>query len=200
MKIFKYVFLLGIVALLFSCSADNDVLTETEAADASIELSETPIETADGLDQENSRHSNINNWKFPLYRYNNGVDHFYTTDFNELGNGGSGYTYEGIAARVFLAPGTGRVPLYRYNNPTIQNHYYTIDFNEYGNGSNGYTYEGIECYVHATTASDPNRKAFVKLYHPTLQNHFYTISAAEAHIAGNNGYQLQSVACFVYAP
>nr|WP_231503762.1 hypothetical protein [Paenibacillus sp. 1-18] len=36
----------------------------------------------------------------PLYRYYNGTDHFYTTDFNELGNGRSGYSLEGIAGYI----------------------------------------------------------------------------------------------------
>jgi len=38
----------------------------------------------------------------PIYRYYNGGngDHFYTTDFNELGGGKSGYNLENIACYV----------------------------------------------------------------------------------------------------
>ena len=38
----------------------------------------------------------------PLYRYFSAIsgDHFYTTDWNDLGNSKSGYTFERVAAYV----------------------------------------------------------------------------------------------------
>ncbi|MFZ5986846.1 MAG: hypothetical protein ACOYWZ_06965 [Bacillota bacterium] len=38
---------------------------------------------------------------FELYRYCNGTDHFYTTNYSELGSGKLGYVYEGIQCYVF---------------------------------------------------------------------------------------------------
>jgi hypothetical protein len=39
----------------------------------------------------------------PLYRYYDGVDHFYTTNYGELGGGGGAWTLEGIQAFVVPA-------------------------------------------------------------------------------------------------
>jgi len=41
----------------------------------------------------------------PLYRYNNGAisDHFYTTNWRELGAGKNGYNFEGIQCYVYPA-------------------------------------------------------------------------------------------------
>ena len=84
-----------------------------------------------------------------LYRYWNPSwgDHFYTTNFNELGNGAQGWILERVECYVYSQQQAGTVPLYRYWNPTIGDHYYTTNFNELGYGANGYTFEWIECYV-----------------------------------------------------
>jgi hypothetical protein len=87
----------------------------------------------------------------PLYRYwNPGIgDHFYTTNWNELGAGKYGWRYEGIQCYVYLQQQQGTVPLYRYWNPGIGDHFYTTNWNELGAGKYGWRYEGIQCYVHA---------------------------------------------------
>lgn len=65
----------------------------------------------------------------PLYRYFNPsvVDHFYTTNFNELGGGGNGYNYEGIQSFIYPYPVKGSVPLYRYWQPQVSDHFYTTN-------------------------------------------------------------------------
>jgi Metallo-peptidase family M12/Repeat of unknown function (DUF5648) len=86
----------------------------------------------------------------PLYRYwnpNVWGDHFYTTNFNELGNGAQGWSLEGVECYIYSQQQFGTVPLYRYWNSTIGDHFYTTTFHELGNGAPGYVYEKIEGYV-----------------------------------------------------
>ena len=44
--------------------------------------------------------------RVPLYRYwHSGIgDHFYTTNWGELGAGGNGWKYEGIQAYIYSSP------------------------------------------------------------------------------------------------
>jgi hypothetical protein len=86
----------------------------------------------------------------PLYRYWNPQvgDHFYTTDWNELGNGNYGWSFERVQCYVHAQAVPGTVPLYRYWNSQDGDHFYTTDWNELGNGNYGWGYEGIQCYVH----------------------------------------------------
>ena len=85
----------------------------------------------------------------PLYRYWNPnlADHFYTTNFNELGQGKYGYQFEGIQCFVFPKEVEGSIPLYRYWNPMIGDHFYTTDWNELEEGKYKWTFEKIEAYV-----------------------------------------------------
>merc|ERR1719242_2768126 len=89
----------------------------------------------------------------PLYRYCNGIEHFYTTNAHELGTdvpgvtGKGGYKCECIQC---YCPPNG-IPLYRYWNG--KDHFYTVSAQEIGTitpgakGRYGYTYEGIACYM-----------------------------------------------------
>ena len=96
----------------------------------------------------------IANFLYPLYRYWNPriVDHFYTTNFRELGRGRGGWHYEGITGYCFMnyLPGINR-PLYRYWNG--RDHFYTTNPLEIGTitpghkGKHGYRSEGVACYV-----------------------------------------------------
>ncbi len=91
----------------------------------------------------------------PLYRYWNPRigDHFYTTNWRELGRGRSGWRYEGIQCYVFPRRIRGSIPLYRYWNPRIGDHFYTTNWRELGRGRSGWRYEGIQCYVFAQPVS-----------------------------------------------
>lgn len=85
----------------------------------------------------------------PLYRYWNPQisDHFYTTDWNELGVGRFGWSLEKIEGYVFSTQLPGTVPLYRYWSASSSDHFYTTDWNELGEGNNSWTFERIQCYV-----------------------------------------------------
>jgi hypothetical protein len=85
----------------------------------------------------------------PLHRYWNPHigDHFYTTNWAELGHGTSGWSYEGVQCHVHPTPAAGTTPLHRYWNAAAGDHFYTTDWGELGRGAHGWVYEGIQCYV-----------------------------------------------------
>ncbi|WP_413669990.1 MAC/perforin domain-containing protein [Mucilaginibacter sp. Mucisp86] len=86
----------------------------------------------------------------PLYRYLlAGVQHFFTTNFNELGNGSGSTVLEGIPGYLSSTQITGTIPIYRYAPVKGGAHFYTTNFNELGNagGNSGYVYEGIIGYI-----------------------------------------------------
>jgi hypothetical protein len=96
----------------------------------------------------------------PLYRYwNPGIgDHFYTTNYNELGAGRYGWSYEGIQCHVYTTPAVDRAPLYRYWNPTAGDHFYTTNWSDLGAGKYGWYFESVQCYV-ATQVRPPEAGA-----------------------------------------
>ena len=100
----------------------------------SVENNGNPIGYAYAYKEENT---------VPLYRYFNEskMDHFYTIDFNELGNGNSQYVYEGIECYVYTSNVKGTNPVYRYYNGTLIDHMYTVGKGELGNGAVGYVIE-----------------------------------------------------------
>ena len=86
---------------------------------------------------------------YAFYRYWNLSinDHFYTTNYQELGSGTSGYVAEGIQSYIPSKQYTGTVPLYRYWNSRIGDHFYTTDYQELSSVRSGYVSEGIAGYV-----------------------------------------------------
>src|SRR6476620_6040614 len=84
-----------------------------------------------------------------LLRYWNPTlgDHFYTTDWSELGDGKDGWTFEETQCYVAKTAQVGTVPLYRYWNSTIGDHFYTTSWSELGSGKWGYAFERVACYV-----------------------------------------------------
>src|SRR5258708_19111867 len=65
-----------------------------------------------------------------MFRYfNPGFNHhFYTTNFNEFGYGGSGgWSYEGVKFHVLGSQQPNSVPLYRYYASSTHDHFYTTD-------------------------------------------------------------------------
>ena len=132
----------------------------------------------------------------PLYRYWNPsmYNHFYTTDFGILGNGGSGYTYEGVQCRVYPSQVPGTVPLKHYYCADNGDHFYTTLSSEPGSGLPCYQYQGIECYVY--TSSGSGRVRLYRYYEPNAQDHFYTTNFNEL---GNGaiGWYLEGVQCYV---
>ncbi len=131
----------------------------------------------------------------PLYRYwLPGKDHFYTTNFSELGNGGNGWVYEGIQCRISATRISGTVPLYRYYNGSIVDHFYTANFSELGNGGNGWKYEGIAGYIYPNAGS--GRIPLYRYYNGGISDHFYTTNFSELG-NGGNGWKYEGIAGYV---
>ncbi len=134
----------------------------------------------------------------PLYRYWNSkiCDHFYTTDWAELGNGKYGYRWEGTQCYVFAAQEPGSIPLYRYWNNSRGDHFYTTNWAELGAGRSGYVYERIQCYVFP--ASGHKNAGLYRYWSLSGSDHFYTTNYDELG-AGAHGYHLEMTQCFVPA-
>jgi hypothetical protein len=134
----------------------------------------------------------------PLYRYWNpgNADHFYTTNWAELGSGNYGWGYEGVQCHVLPQQRTGSIPLYRYWNPGIGDHFYTTNWAELGSGRYGWGYEGIQCYVYPTQAA--GRVPLYRYWNAGNADHFYTTSWAELGY-GNYGWGYEGIQCYVYA-
>ncbi|MCH8147426.1 MAG: S8 family serine peptidase [Planctomycetes bacterium] len=132
-----------------------------------------------------------------LYRYWNSRigDHFYTTNFRELGNGRHGWRLEGIQCYVFPRRHAGCVPLYRYWNPRIGDHFYTTNFRELGRGRYGWRYEGVQCYVR--TRRTAGTIPLYRYWNPQIGDHFYTTNFRELG-RGRYGWRYEGVQCYVY--
>jgi C1A family cysteine protease len=132
----------------------------------------------------------------PLYRYWNAdaTDHFYTTDWSELGNGNYGWAYEGVQCYVWPSQAPNTVPLYRYWNPDAADHFYTTNWSELGNGAYGWNFEGVQCYVYPAPA-DGTLPLF-RYWNGGNADHFYTTDWSELGI-GNYGWVLEGIQCYV---
>jgi Subtilase family/Repeat of unknown function (DUF5648) len=133
----------------------------------------------------------------PLHRYmsSGATDHFYTTDWNELGNGNLGYVYEGVACYAFATQRPGTVPLYRYVSYPWGDHFYTTDWNELGQGAWGWDFETVQCYV--LPNPQPGAVPLYRYWNATIGDHFYTTNWGELG-AGKFGWQFEWIQCYVY--
>jgi Papain family cysteine protease/Repeat of unknown function (DUF5648) len=136
--------------------------------------------------------------RVPLYRYwNPGIaDHFYTTNWSELGAGRYGWNYEGIQCYVLAAQVAGTVPLYRYWNSSIGDHFYTTSWSELGAGRYGWRYEGIQCYVAASRLA--GTVPLYRYWNSRAGDHFYTTNWSELG-SGRYGWVLEGIQCYVYS-
>jgi hypothetical protein len=134
----------------------------------------------------------------PLQRYWNPqiADHFYTTNWNELGWGAYGWSYEGIQCYIYPTQVPGSVPLYRYWNPGIGDHFYTTNWSELGGGAYGWGYEGIQGYVFLQQGQ--GRLPLYRYWNASAGDHFYTTNWAELG-PGNYGWVLEGIQCYVAA-
>lgn len=93
----------------------------------------------------------------PLHRFYNAASgtHFYTASSEEAAsvraNLSSVFMYEGVAYQVYVAPGEGRAPVYRFYSPRFASHFYTASAAErdsvIARFGPVYTYEGIGYWV-----------------------------------------------------
>ena len=143
-----------------------------------------------------------------MYRYWNGIDHFYTTNAKEIGTtkagerGHHGYISEGIQCKIYTQQTIGTHPLYQYFNG--KDHFYTQDAKEVGKtvactkGKHGYTSEGVAGYCFSVP-----KEGTVPLYrYYGNGDHLYTTNSGEIGTIihgkfGRHGYQSQAVACHV---
>ena len=132
-----------------------------------------------------------------LYRYWNSRigDHFYTTNWRELGSGRYGWRYEGIQCRILPSRSQGAIPLYRYWNPGIGDHFYTTNWRELGSGRYGWRYEGIQGYV-------MNRRVarslpLYRYWNSRIGDHFYTTNWQELG-GGRYGWRYEGIQCYVF--
>jgi hypothetical protein len=132
----------------------------------------------------------------PLFRYWNpqNTDHFYTTNWAELGGGKFGWGFEGIQCYIAPQQAPGTVPLYRYWNAGIADHFYTTNWAELGGGRFGWAYEGVQGYVYSQPAV--NRVPLYRYWNAGIGDHFYTTNWAELG-AGRFGWNFEGIQCYV---
>ena len=115
--------------------------------------------------------------------------------------GNYGYKIEGVAGFISTLPGTGLVPLYRYNNGV---HFYTTNSTEVGTttpgatGNFGYKSEGIAGYCFQSSWA--GLKAFHRYFNG--YEHFYTtnpdeIGTTTIGAVGKGNYKYEGVTCYV---
>jgi len=131
-----------------------------------------------------------------FYRYwNAGIyNHYYTTDFGELGNGANGYVFERVEGHVYTSQVSGTVPLKRYYCADNGDHFYTTNPNEPGSGLPCYQFERVEAYVYPSQVS--GTVPLYRYYEPNAQDHFYTTNFNELG-NGKLGWYLEGVQCYV---
>ena len=141
----------------------------------------------------------------PLYRYwsPGGSDHFYSTDFTELGRSNFGWSLEHIQCRILpplpplpnVAPRAGSIPLYRYWNAGNSDHFYTTDRTELGDRAFGWNFEKIEGYVYAEQL--PGTVPLYRYWNAGSSDHFYTTDRTEL---GDRafGWVLERIQCYVF--
>jgi hypothetical protein len=177
---------------IFVISAER---TETSSATELTSCDGTPIGTDESVTTE-PRVNRVS--KVPLYRYwNAGIgDHFYTTNWNELGSGNNQWAYEGVEGYIYDGGVTGALPLYRYWNPVTGDHFYTTNWGELGSGgSNGWRFEGVQGYVLGSSASGTT--PLYRYWNPTKTDHFYTTDWSELG-SGAQGYTYEGVQCYIF--
>lgn len=131
----------------------------------------------------------------PLHSYWNGPasDHFYTTNWADLGGGAHGWGYDRIACYIHTDQVAGSVPLYRYWNADIADHFYTTRWAELGGGAHGWRYEGVAGFVMPLPA--PGTVPLHRYWGNT--DHFYTTNWAELG-GGAHGWRYEGVQCHVF--
>ena len=134
----------------------------------------------------------------PLHRYWNAQipDHFYTTNWAELGAGNAVWQYEGVACRVHAQAAPGTVPLYRYWSAAFGDHFYTTDYSELGAGKFGWVFEGTRGYVHDQPG--PGLVPLYRYWNSHGRDHFYTTNYNELG-AGSFGWVYEKIQCYVHS-
>jgi hypothetical protein len=134
----------------------------------------------------------------PFFRYFNHKTgkHYYTTNFNEYGNGDGDWALEGPACRVFIKQARrDLVPLYRYVDDRTADHFYTVHPNMLGEGNAAYRLEGVACYIFQDHVYG-TIPLFAYIKRKTGE-HFYTVDKSELG-RGFEGYELYNIEGYVF--
>lgn len=199
-------FLVLVLLSGFFISCEKETYEDDVIENSSVEASEsygTELAFPDETGLLETMEANSTNKFYPskrrivsLYRYYNAsrVNHFYTTNYRELGGGTGGYKYEGIQCKIYNFRFKGTVPLYRYYNASRVNHFYTTNYRELGGGKNGYKFEGVAGYVFPSPRA--GHKPLYRYYNHKRVNHFYTTNYSELG-GGKGGYKYEGIAGYV---
>lgn len=137
----------------------------------------------------------------PFYRYHNvkSKDHFYTTNWSELGKGKDGYAYEWIAGYIYTNSSSvkGLVPLYQYYDEKNKDHFYTTDWSELQQGKDKYVYEKIAGYVFPSSSRPNGTVPMYRYWDSQSVDHFYTTDWSELQ-QGKDKYVYEWVACNIF--
>lgn len=136
----------------------------------------------------------------PFYRYWNAhvKNHFYTTNYAELGHGKHGYILETSPGKLSSTPSVGTVALYRYYK--AGDHFYTTNVDEIKEtikgklGAHGYKCEGIAGYCWREQVAGTT--ALYRYWNPVIKDHFYTSNWDELK-EGRSNYKLESTQCYI---
>ncbi|KAJ6551000.1 hypothetical protein DFH09DRAFT_1319568 [Mycena vulgaris] len=109
----------------------------------------------------------------------------------------NGFTFDGVAARVFSTQETSTVPFFRLVTPPDRNHFYTISTSERDLAlASGFVDQGNSSFIYPSQicGSIP----LYRIYQSATTQHFYTISATnrDAMLAGG-GWVDEGIAGYV---
>jgi hypothetical protein len=131
----------------------------------------------------------------PLYRLNNGTDHFFTTNEQERSTAlAAGWNDEGVCCHVASAQTSNTIPLYRLYNGA--DHFYTANEQERNTAlAAGWKDEGICCHVMGSQL--PNTVPLFRLYNG--KDHFYTVNEEERNAALAAGWNDEGISSYVWS-
>ncbi|GEM_PF-3134615 len=168
----KIAFILGLPMLLINCSNEVESLNETNPSSANKAES-----------QATNKNTGI-----AVYRFYNGRNHFYSTNYSEGIN--NGYSYEGILG-YSVAGGT---LVRRFYYAAKNDHFYTLSNPavDPNNPFNVNWYFAANMFA-AYDPADPTGVRIYQYFNPSKVDHFYTNNYGELG-AGGQGYNYEGVA------
>ncbi|GEM_PF-1822301 len=126
-----------------------------------------------------------------FYRYYLSNHHFYTSNYNELGNN----YFEQIMGRVYTYKASNTLPIYRYYNTSNGDRLSTLNWNELKNGSGAWSYEGVTGYAYQSQQA--NTIPVYRYYRSSSPAaHFLTTSSTEV-AGGKHGFKSEGIAFYI---
>jgi hypothetical protein len=130
------------------------------------------------------------------------VDHFYTTNANEVQQLVNFYGFEAegtTTGYIFPTEQPGTVPLFRLYSLGAADHMYTTSTKtrDYAVKRLGYFVEGTLGFVYSEDG--PDRIPFFSLHNPIANDHYYTSSEAQRDDAAKNGWEIQGGVGYIFS-